>query len=444
MHTRAVDGDQSERWRAGARLLRSRVSSPGLPALCAAVAFVVFLAGISAPSLWIDEGHTWAYAERSLGSILSTTLGQTNAVEAPYYLFLHLWIRVAGDSELSLRLPSALAMALAVWATAKVAFDAAGTRAALAAGFVMVALPGVTRYAQEARPYAFVVAGVAMSTFFLMRGLTRSERRWWVGYGASIAAVGYFHVLSLLVLAGHLAIVVLVERQRWRPFLVAAALALLSVAPIAALGFAQRGQIAWIPPVQFDWLWTGLSVLTGSLAASACIGLIAVYGSGRSRLFVVGLPTAIATPTLLWTIGHFGPWYLARYLLGAAPGIALVAAAGLESARGVRAPVIAGLLVALVLPQQISLRDAASHGQDYRSAAQLVATDCSAAITYDGMSQDAMTYYLRDQSCAPSEGSHSDRLWVVQAEGPQISEPGYQLLSSDKFGSALVTYWATK
>ncbi len=439
-----MEGDRSEWQRGAARSLNKLASRPGLPALWAAVALAIFLAGISAPSLWIDEGHAWAYASRSLGSILSTTVGQTNAVEAPYYVLLHLWIRVAGDSELSLRLPSAVAMAVAVWATAKVAFDTAGTRAALAAGFVMVALPGVTRYAQEARPYAFVVAGVALSTLFLLRGLTRSERRWWAGYGASIALVGYFHVLSLLVMAGQLVVVVLVDRQRWRPFVVAAALALFCVAPIAVLGFAQRGQIAWIPPVQFDWLWSGLSALTGSLAASACIGVIAIYGSGRGRLFIVGLSMAIATPILLWTIGHFGPWYLARYLLGAAPGIALVAAAGLASAKGVRALVVACLLAALVLPQHISLRDPASHGQDYRSAAQLVATDCSAAIRYDGMSRDAMTYYLQHQSCAPSEGASSARLWVVQAEGPQVAEPGYQLLSSNAYGSALVTYWVRK
>jgi hypothetical protein len=80
-----VDRDQSEWWRAGASLLRNLVSRPGLPALWAAGALAVFLAGISAPSLWIDEGHTWAYASRSLGSILTTTLGQTNAVQAPYY-----------------------------------------------------------------------------------------------------------------------------------------------------------------------------------------------------------------------------------------------------------------------------------------------------------------------------------------------------------------------
>src|ERR1035437_1600942 len=136
---------------------------PGVAAICGMVAFLTFLVGIGGPSLWIHEGHTWQYAQQPLGSMLSTTLGSTNAVEAAYYALLHFWIGIAGASEVALRLPSAAAMALAVWPPSKTAGDGAGYRAAASAGFVMIALPGVARYAQEARPYAFAVAAVAVS-----------------------------------------------------------------------------------------------------------------------------------------------------------------------------------------------------------------------------------------------------------------------------------------
>src|SRR5450759_2345125 len=170
---------------------------PGVPAFCGMVAFLTFLVGIGGPSLWIDEGHTWRYAQEPLGSMLTTSIGSTNAVEAVYYALLHFWIGVAGASEAALRLPSAAAMALAVWAASKTAGDGAGSRAAAIAGFVMIALPGVARYAQEARPYAFAVAAVAVSTLLLLRALTRTERRWWVGYAASLVVVGYFHLCLL-------------------------------------------------------------------------------------------------------------------------------------------------------------------------------------------------------------------------------------------------------
>lgn len=123
---------------------------PGIPELCGLLALAAFPAGVAGPSLWIDEGHTWQYVQQPLGSMLSTTIGSTNAVEALYYALLHFWIGVAGTSELALRLPSVVAMAVAVWAASKTAGDCAGYRAAAIAGFVMIALPGVSRYAQEA------------------------------------------------------------------------------------------------------------------------------------------------------------------------------------------------------------------------------------------------------------------------------------------------------
>lgn len=418
-----------------------RNSRPGVPALSGAVAFLTFLVGIAGPSLWIDEGHSWRYANEPLGSMLTTVLGSTNAVEAAYYALLHFWTAIAGNSEIALRLPSAAAMAVAVWAVSKTTGDGAGTRAAAVAGFVMIALPGVARYAEEARPYAFAVAGVAVSTFMLLRGVSKNERRWWVGYSAALVVVGYFHLLSLLVVPGQLIAVLAIGRGQWRRFAAAVAAAFAAVTPLAILGFVQRGQIGWIPPVQLDYLWTGLSVITGGLAVTACLAMFILVSRGDRRLFVLGLTTAVATPVLLWMVSLFTPLYLARYLLGAAPGIAILVAAASTTVRPARLLVAAAILLALVLPQQIAYRESAAHNQDYRGAAELVATDCAARVAYDGMSRDAMDYYLTQNSCAPSDANQSDRLWVVQATGPQVTEPGYTLVRSATFGMAIVTYW---
>ena len=417
---------------------------PGIPAICGIVAFLTFLVGIGGPSLWIDEGHTWRYAQQPLGSMLATTFGSTNAVEALYYALLHFWIGIAGASEVVLRLPSAAAMALAVWAASKTAGDGAGSRAAAIAGFVLIALPGVSRYAQEARPYAFAVAAVSVSTFMLFRGLIRNERRWWVGYAASLVVVGYFHLLSLLVVPGQFIAMLFIGPRQWRGFAAAAASASLAVLPVAILGFVQRGQIGWIPLAQFDYLWTGLSVMTGGLAVTACLAVLVVASRGDRRLMALGLATALATPVLLWVLGLLTPLYLARYLLGAAPGIAVLVAAATTTMRTPRLLVLAAILVGLVLPQQIAVRGPAAHNQDYRGAAELVATDCSARIDYDGMSRDAMEYYLEQKPCAPSETTLGSRLWVVQATAPQVTEPGYALVHSATFGMAIVTYWVAK
>jgi mannosyltransferase len=417
---------------------------PGIPSLCGLLAFAVFVAGIGGPSLWIDEGHTWRYAQEPLGTMLSTALGSTNAVEAAYYAILHFWIGVAGSSEVALRLPSVAAMAIAVWAASRTAEQAAGHRAAAIAGFVMIAMPGVTRYAQEARPYAFAVAAVAVSTLMLFGGLTHKDRRWWVGYAASLIVIGYFHLLSTLVVPGQFLAMLLIARQEWRKFAVSMAVAAMAVAPVAVLGFAQRGQIAWIPPAQLDYLWNGYAVMTGSLALTACLAVLVATGRGDRRLTILGLGAALATPILLWILGLMGPFYLGRYLLGAAPGIAILAAGAASNLRPASLLVLAAIVVGLVLPQQLDVRGPSAHNQDYRGAAALVATDCSARVAYDGMSRDAMEYYLRQQPCAPSETAPSDHLWVVQAAGPQVAEPGYRIVKTATFGMAIVSYWVAE
>ena len=414
---------------------------PGIPVLCGLAAFAVFLVGATGPSFWIDEGHTWGYAHRSLADILSTTVGSTNAVEAAYYVLVHLWMSVAGDSELALRLPSMIAVAVGVWAVTKTATEIAGGRAAFAAGFVMIVLPGVSRYAQEARPYAFMVAAVAISTLLLARALRRSDRHWWVGYGLALVAVGYFHLVSLLVVAGQLVAVLVIDATKWRRFVVTVAIAGAAILPVVILGAGQHGQISWIPPETLDTLWNGPTELTGSIALTAVLSLLVLALGADRKLLALGVPTALAAPVLLWVVGNFGPIYLGRYLLGAAPGIALAVAAALVALRPGRAILAAALIAGLVIPQQMTIRTAAGHGQDYRAAAQYVVSDCSARLVTDYQSRDAMHYYWRDQPCAPSETAASDRLWVVQCDGPQVAEPGYRLLRTETFGRAIVAYW---
>jgi len=414
---------------------------PGIPVLWGLAAFAVFFIGVSVPSFWIDEGHTWGYAHQSLGAILSTTIGSTNAVEAAYYVLLHLWMSVAGDSELALRLPSVFAVAIGVWAVTKTAQEAAGRRAAVAAGFVMIALPGVTRYAQEARPYAFMVAAVAISALLLFRALTRSGRRWWLGYGLALVGVGYFHLVSLLVVAGQFVSVLVIDATKWRRFMLTVMLAGAAILPVVVLGAGQHGQISWIPRETIDTLWMGPSEMTGSIAATAILGLLVVVSGGDRRLLALGIPTALAAPLLLWMAGNFGPIYLGRYLMGATPGIALAVAAALSVLRFGRALMAAAVIAGLVIPQQIALRSPAAHGQDYRAAAQYVVSDCSARMITDYQSRDAMHYYLRDQPCAPSETGAGDHLWVVQCDPPRVEEKGYRLVSSEAFGEAIVSYW---
>jgi mannosyltransferase len=78
-------------------------------------------------------------------------LGRVDAVLGPYYLFMFGWIRVFGDSELSLRMPSILGVALAAGLTAQLGRRLFDARTGLLAGLLLAGLPAMSRYASRGR-----------------------------------------------------------------------------------------------------------------------------------------------------------------------------------------------------------------------------------------------------------------------------------------------------
>ena len=90
-----------------------RVAAKGCLAVCRpALTLAVTLTGLGAAQLWRDELATWSAATRSPGD-LARLAGTIDAATGPYYLFMHVWIAVVGDSTVALRVPAVLAMTVA-------------------------------------------------------------------------------------------------------------------------------------------------------------------------------------------------------------------------------------------------------------------------------------------------------------------------------------------
>src|SRR6516164_10937510 len=67
---------------------------------------------IGGPQLWRDELASWSAASRTLPQLWAM-VHNIDAVLGIYYLGLHLWMAVFGQSATAMRLPSVLAMAAA-------------------------------------------------------------------------------------------------------------------------------------------------------------------------------------------------------------------------------------------------------------------------------------------------------------------------------------------
>jgi mannosyltransferase len=161
---------------------------------------------IGGPQLWRDELASWSAASRSLPQLWHM-LHSIDAVLGVYYVGLHLWMAVFGQSATSMRLPSVIAMAGAAAVVALIGRRLGGGAAGLASGLVFALIPSVSRYAQEARPYAFAMFFASLATLQFLRAMERPTWGRWAVYSVILGAAGVSNLIALCVAAGHLLIV---------------------------------------------------------------------------------------------------------------------------------------------------------------------------------------------------------------------------------------------
>ncbi|GAA1642895.1 glycosyltransferase family 39 protein [Catellatospora bangladeshensis] len=387
------------------------------PAVAAAVPALLMLVvgsiGVTGRQVWQDELATW-WASTISWAEFRELLGHNDVVLAPYYLFMRAWVAVFGDSALALRTQALLAMAAAAAMTAALGGRLFGARIGLVAGVVFTLLPGITRYAQEARPYALVMAGVTGSALLLLRAVERPGPARWTAYAATGALTTALHPLALPFLLAHAAWAW--RRGRAGAFLPAGAVA---AAPGLASLWAARGQTGQVSWIDTPW-WALFSVL-GELLFSYLLPLVvvaavaaAVVRRRRTEPDAVWLLAiwSWAPILLLYALRPVQDLFVPRYLLYVLPAWAVLAAVTLVDLHGaaarrwspgtVRAVGTAGLvlLAALALPGHRDARADPAWQPDLRALAGVVAArqQPGDAIVFGGSSWNerlSLRYHLR-------------------------------------------------
>jgi mannosyltransferase len=122
---------------------------------------------LDAQSFWNDEGNSARIAERTVGLIVEGAAGD---IHPPgYYLLLHAWRAIFGQSEFALRSLSVVAGVALVALTYLLGRRLFGEATGLMAAFMGAISPFTIYYSQEARMYALLAALSAASTYLLLR-----------------------------------------------------------------------------------------------------------------------------------------------------------------------------------------------------------------------------------------------------------------------------------
>ncbi len=166
-----------------------------------ALGALIILAGLGRSSLFIDETFSWNASNHGVQGIIDA-VQQAEVTPPLYYVILHAWIGLTGaESELALRLPSALAGIALIGAVSWFGTLVADRRTGVLAGLLTALSPLVLQYAQEVRAYVFVMLAVTVTAAAAIQLTREPERRRWLVLALTGAVVSVFlHYTAVLVL----------------------------------------------------------------------------------------------------------------------------------------------------------------------------------------------------------------------------------------------------
>jgi mannosyltransferase len=395
------------------------------PVLAALAGLTVCSWGITDRQVWRDEHSTWWAATIPFDALLRL-ISNLDAVIAPYYLLMRGILAVAGESPLALRLPSALAITAACALLCQLGTRMFSARVGLYAALLFAIVPNVSRYGQEARPYALVLAVCIGSSLLLLRALDQPTWGRFLAYAGGLVALGALHLVALCSLGAHLLLVLLSPAKREPSFdkrrvvfgfALSVLGALLLLAPLAFVGRQQVGQISWTLTQQASLpalpRMVALSPYVGKvLLGLACVGMVRM---DRYRLFLA--TWAALPPLLLYFSQDWLHLFVHRYLLFVLPAWCMLAALALDDLGQLLArtpsmrlaPQVLPLLVVVVLLASARRAHAVARtgngrSYDYRSLVEVLKREATPkdGIAFSGRgacggwARLAMQYELRE------------------------------------------------
>ena len=286
-------------------------------------------------SLWTDEIATAFVARFPNHPSLAIVPPYTQSV---YYLLPRMMDRLMGFSEIGYRIPSVLAMGLALWFVARIAASLIHPGAGWFAVFTCLAIRDIDYFAVDAKPYAPGVCCAAGAIYFLARWLHSAK---WTDAALFLAFAAllwrlqevfwpFYLVFGLYALAR---VALKESRVSIAGILAVFAMLALALLPVALRALALYGQArvhAFAPAPGLHDAWRLLKPgieLAGVCGAAAW--LLGKWTGARISAVALALAWWLLTPLTIFAFSRLSgtSLFVPRYLSLSLPGAALTAVA---------------------------------------------------------------------------------------------------------------------
>ena len=373
-------------------VLSSLIRQPWLWCILLLAAGVRFY-GFTASAIWCDEGSSLMLSGYPLSGIW---FHAAHDVHPPlYFMLLHGWIALFGDSLVSIRslsvLPGIATVFLGIW----LVWLVASQRAALLAGLLLALLPTAVRYSQEVRMYSLMGLWLIAATIALVYWVKAPRKsRYPVLYTVLMAAAFYTHYFSAFCVMAHWLYLLLsgrstgwlIRRPAWWLANIAIVLLFLPWLP-GLMDLLQHmdelksgGDVGWEPAVDARSLpamtWQLLIQDEGDnlpwplfwLAPLALLGGVtgmAVRDSSPHKFITLIVIYTLLPILTIYAVSFISPLFIERYVMFAALGLPLLVAIAVDHLFKRKRALAIALLSLFVGTELLGLRSNFSSDADH-------------------------------------------------------------------------------